>query len=257
MVEHFWDHCPWKSAFSARKKFKKAFEDYTEFFTISSADTVYMSIDKLIDQVKKRPADLLELTKMAEAEFYSDTARLPVDDLYLPFAKALSQNKKVDAAERARVARQASVIENSQVGNRLPNVPLILADGSTMALNDTTAGANEYVLIFDTPGSSAARLNRIQMAANVSATDLINANVLKPIFIYPGTPDASWWKANEDLPETWTLAAMPDYEDYIDMRMQPVIIVADSSKRITEKFMSMPLLLAACEQIMNQLRRGE
>lgn len=257
MVEHFWEHCPWKSAFSARKKLQGAFEDYAQIFPIAAADTVYASIDKLIDNVKKRPADLLELVRIAEATFYADTAKLPNDMVYLPFAKAAAENKKIAQAERDRLNRQVSVIEHSQRGVQMPDVPLLLADGSTVSLNDTTSGASEYVLIFDTPGTIQSRMERIHFAANVSAKTLIDANLLKPIYIYPGTPPESWWKDNEDVPSNWIVAAMPQAEDYIDMRMTPTIYVTDSSKRLTDKFMTMPLLIAACEQIMNQLLRGE
>ncbi|MDE7389165.1 MAG: DUF5106 domain-containing protein, partial [Muribaculaceae bacterium] len=208
----------------------------------------------LIDKVKKRPADLLELANMAEGMFYDDTARLPIDLAYLPFAKAVAANKKINATQRDKFAIQASVIENSQPGKPLPPAELKLADGTTLALNDTTAGANEYVLIFDTPGSWSGRMQRTQLAANVSASELIAANLIKPIFIYPGTPDEKWWTDNADVPANWTVAAMPDAERYIDFRVVPAIVVADSGKVITEKFMTMSHLIQACELIMNQYR---
>ncbi len=256
-VEHFWDHCPWKSAFSARKKMEGAFVDFAEIFPIASADTVYAAIDKLIDNVKKRPSDLLELAKIAESTFYADTAILPNDMVYLPFAKAAAKNKKIDAQERERLARQVTVIENSQIGSMLPDATLQLADGSTISLKDTTAGASEYVLIFDTPGAISGRLDRIRLAANASAKELIDANLLKPIFIYPGNAPAEWWSDNNGLPENWTVAAMPDAENVIDMRATPTVYVTDASKRITDRFLPIDVLIAACEKIMDQLRREQ
>ncbi len=123
-------------------------------------------------------------------------------------------------------------------------------------LNDTTCGAGEYVIIFDTPGSSAAMMARTRFAANIAARQLVDAGILKPIFLYPGTPDKSWWKNMATLPQSWTVGAMPSAPDMIDLRIQPTIYIADSSMRITKKFMSMPLLIAACEKIIQELNHS-
>ena len=39
-VEHFWDHCPWKSAFSSNRKMADAFMDYAEMLPLANRDTV-------------------------------------------------------------------------------------------------------------------------------------------------------------------------------------------------------------------------
>jgi len=255
-VEHFWDHCPWKSAFSSNRKMADAFMDYAEMLPLANRDTVFISIDRLIDKVKKRPENLLALTRMAEAAFYSDSAIIPSDEVYLPFAKAVAGHKKIKGADHDYFARQANVISHSQEGMTLPPAEIILSDGSTAVLNDTTCGAGEYVIIFDTPGSSAAMMARTRFAANIAARQLVDAGILKPIFLYPGTPDKSWWKNMATLPQSWTVVAMPSAPDMIDLRIQPTIYIADSSMRITKKFMSMPLLIAACEKIIQELNHS-
>ena len=65
-----------------------------EMLPLANRDTVFISIDRLIDKVKKRPENLLALTRMAEAAFYSDSAIIPSDEVYLPFAKAVAGHKK-------------------------------------------------------------------------------------------------------------------------------------------------------------------
>lgn len=255
-VVHFWDHCPWKSAFSSKRKMNEAFKDYVETFPHAAADTVYMSIDNMIDKVKKNPADLLSLARMAEATFYADTAAFPNELVYLPFAKATLNQKKIPAADREHFRRQVSVIEHSQVGASLPDLQLRLADGSTLSLADTTAGANEYVIFFDTPDSFIGRMDRTTLAANASAKTLIDSNLLKPMFIYPGTPDAAWWESASSLPSTWIVAALPEAEEYFDLRAKPSVYVTDSSKRITERFLPVQTLIRACEHIMDQYRRN-
>lgn len=252
-VEHYWDHCPWKSAFSAKAKMAEAFQAYAQTITLAAPDTVFASIDRLIDKVKKRPDDMLALARMAEATFYSDTALVPSDEAYRPFALAASQTKKLPEAERAHFARQVSVMDHSAEGTLLPAVPLTLRDGSTVALNDTTSGAFEYLLIFETPGSMDGMLARTKLAANYAVSKLVKGGALHPIFIYPGTPDATWWQSVSAIPAEWTVAAMPQAADYMDLRITPAIYIADSSKHITRRFMSLPLLIATCQSIVSDL----
>lgn len=258
MVEHFWDHCPWKSAFSSHKKMENTLREYAEIFPLASADTVFASIDNLIDKVSKRPKDLVDLARMAEAIFYADTASFPNDQIYARFAQAAAAHKKVPATDRERLRRQIQVINHSQEGASLPAVPLTLADGSTVMLNDTIPGyTGEYILIFDTPDSPDGRMERLFLQANASASALIGSGWIKPIFIYPGTPGDTWWKDMASVPEDWIVAAMPQAQDYFDLRQLPNVYIADSQKVITRKNLSIPLLIQTCEEIMNQIRREQ
>ena len=258
IVEHFWDHCPWKSAFSSHKKMENALREYAEIFPLAAADTVFASIDNLIDKVSKRPKDLVELTRMAEALFYADSAYFPNEEIYARFATAASKHKKTPAADRERLKRQIQVINHSKEGAALPAIPMTLADGSTIMLNDTTdAYSGEYILIFDIPDSPDGRMERLFLQANASASALIESEWIKPIFIYPGTPDQSWWKALENVPQKWIVAALPQAFDYFDLRHLPNVYIVDSNKVIPRTNLTIPFMIQTCEEIMNQIRREQ
>ena len=237
---------------------ENALREYAEIFPLAAPDTVFASIDNLIDKVSKRPKDLIELARMAEALFYADSASFPNDELYARFANAASKHKKISAADRERLKRQVQVISHSKEGAALPAIPMTLADGSTVMLNDTTdTYPGEYILIFDIPDSPDGRMERLFLQANASASAMIESGWIKPIFIYPGTPDPSWWKTLETVPQNWIVAALPQAFDYFDLRHLPNIYIVDSNKVITRKNLSIPLLIQTCEEIMNQIRREQ
>ena len=130
IVEHFWDRCDLKSAFSSRAKMKSAFKDYTSFAVYANKDTLNMSIDNLIKQVAKQPKNLLTLGYIAEECLYSDSAEIYSEELYYPFAKAVALSKKISNAEKARFVRQEKILANSQVGMTCPNFYFTMVDAT-------------------------------------------------------------------------------------------------------------------------------
>lgn len=64
LIEHFWERCNLKSAFSYRDKFKQAFSDYVGIIPYANRDVVTKSVAELIKEVKKNPANMLTLGKI-------------------------------------------------------------------------------------------------------------------------------------------------------------------------------------------------
>lgn len=248
LVEHFWDRCPWKSAYSSPQKMEQSIRDFADYLPHASADTVFQSIDHLIKQSQKKPADFEKLLKMAEATFFADTASKFSDRVYLPFAEAGAGFKKFRPEQRAYYERQARIINNSMVNSPVPDLRVTAADGSTHALNDTTAGVQTYILIFERP--DADRFDRIRFAANISVGKLVDAGLIQPILICAGEADAAWWKAAENLPRGWKAMALANAADLFDLRQNPSVYLADGSMKIISRQMPLGLLTANCEQLV-------
>ncbi|MDE6144776.1 MAG: DUF5106 domain-containing protein [Muribaculaceae bacterium] len=248
MVEHFWDRCPWKSAFSAPQKMERSLRDFAEMIPHAAADTVFLSIDGLIRNTQKKPADFASLLKMAEATFFSDTAATFSDEVYLPFARAGATFKKFKPEQRKPFERQAKIIENSMVGHALPAVQAKEADGSPVQLNDTTAGAQTYILIFERPG--ADRFDRVRFAANIAVRKLTESGIIKPILICTEEPDRTWLDANKAMPQEWTVVSMADAANMFDIRGDRTVYLTDGSMKIVARHMPLSLLIANCEQLV-------
>lgn len=253
MVEHFWDNCHWKTAYAAPAKMQSALEDFADMLPLAAPDTVRISTAKLIRESQKKPADFTALMRMAERTFNSDSATLFSDEVYLPFTEAASAFKKFTAEERAKYALQAQRIRSTSEGMTLPPLKATGRSGQPVMLNDTTSGAETYVIILEEPGDRDARFSRLKLSANIAAGRLIAGGVLKPILVYAGKADADWWKGTENLPDEWTVAEMPDAGEYFDLRMRPSLYMLDKDMTVVSKWLPMQALTANCEQLVRMI----
>lgn len=253
IIEHYWDKMPWKSAHTMPRKMETTLRDFAELLPLASADTVFLSIDKLLKGASKKPELMRALMPMAEATFHSDTAVLLSDEVYLPFARAAAKYKKLDASERERYRIQANIIETSSEGRTLPAVMATAGNGSQFALNDTTSGAHSYVYIIETPESG--RFERVRFAANVAARQLVAAGLLKPVLLYAGKAPADWWESTAGLPKQWSVGELTNAGDLFDLRRAPAIYMASPQMTVVSKWMPMSALLTNCEQLIQALQK--
>lgn len=250
LVEHFWERCNLKSAFSSRAKLAEAFRDYVSFMPYASADTVHASIAELINGVKKGDKkNLLTLGEIAEATLYSDTAEVMSDELYLPFAKAVADNKKIPAASRARFDHQVRVLTNSMVGATAPAMAFETPGGDK---SDLSKIESPYTLLFfNDPDCEDCALVKVRLAADFNTRQLIEKGILKIVSIYPDEPSEEWRDDCKSYPESWIIGASPEADDLFDMRHAPVMYFLDKDHKILTKNMLIDNVIDAFTIINN------
>lgn len=253
MVENFWQHCPWKMAYTDPAKMEGALRDFAGMLPLAAPDTVHASINRLIKQTQKNPSDFAKLMHMAESVFNSDSAVIMSDEVYLPFAEAAASYKKFKPEERAAYARKAQIIHTSAQGAVMPGITATDRNGFTFALNDTTSGAQTYLIILESPDNASTRFERVRFAANIAARRLIEAGVLKPILLLTAKADEDWWKSTETLPEQWSVGEMPQAGEYFDLRVQPANYMLNDRMEVISKWMPMSALIANCEQLIRRI----
>lgn len=257
MVEHFWDKCNWKAAYSSPQQMESSLRDFADMLPFASVDTIHASIEKLIKNTQKRPNDFAKLMAMAEATFNSDSATIFSDEVYLLFAQAAAKYKKFKPEERAKYGKIVSVITSSSEGSQLPAIEAKNIDNKIILLNDTSSQAKSYAIILEDPTNSQARFERVKFAANVAARRLIEARLLKPILVATKEPDESWIAAIESLPEQWTIAVLPNAEKYFDLRVSPAIYILDEHMTVAAKWVSASTLIANCEQLIRTIEQQQ
>lgn len=248
IVEHFWDRCPWKSTYSSAARMEQTISDFASFIPHAQADTVFASIDVLIKNTQKKPADFRSLLNIAEAKFYSDTSATFSPEVYRPFAEAAASYKKFKADERAKYVSQSKIIKNSTEGQTMPSLEVFDINGVKSNLNDTIQGVQTYILIFERP--EAGRTDRVFFAGNVAVSKLTEAGLIQPILICAGTPDEDWWNSTKNLPQGWRAVALPNAETIFDLRANPSVYLADEHMVITSRLMPINFLMANCEQLV-------
>ena len=136
---------------------------------------------KLMTKLEKQPKDQLFMATVAEGHLFGDTAEVWIDELYLPFAEAIANNKRISKAEKARFVNQAEVLRNSMVGVHAPSLPYTLRDGSQGNLQADSAQV--VVLFFNDPDCSDCNMARLRLDADISMNELIKDGLVKVVAI--------------------------------------------------------------------------
>lgn len=255
LMEHFWDFCDFKTAFSSKSKMQAAFNDYAAIMPFATAENTRESIDRLIKQVSKNPKNLLSLAEMAEGAFYADTAQIRCDDCYLPFARAAAANKKISKAERARFDYQARSLGGSQVGMTAPDFMYTTPDGQTGRLSEIAEGP--YILLFvNDPTCDECNLARIRLQADISLDWLIDNGHMKVISIYPGLSNPEWVEQAKDYSDKWIVGACPDIDELYDMRQTPTIYYLNGKHQILSKSFDIDRLLNAFYIVAEKFKKS-
>ncbi len=251
LSNHFWDFCDLKSAFSSKQRMADEFKGYLEILQLASPDTAVTAIDRFTARLDKQPKDLLFLAEIAEAELYSDSAKVWSDELYIPFARAVERNKRIDKASKLRYKHQADILENSLPGRRIPSIPYVTADGGKGdVLNDS---AQVIVLFINDPECSDCSLARIRMHADIATTQLINDGVVKIISLSAVDPDEKWKAEVADYPSDWIVAANPDIDMTLDLRGgTPSFYILDKRRKIRFKHLDVNQVLDIMRQLKNK-----
>lgn len=253
LVTHFWDKCNLQSAILNREAFKGAFMDYVSFMPYAKATDVYESIARLISAYEKSPEHLLTLAEIAEDAVYNGEAEFMSDEIFLPFAKAVVENKKISKAKKARLAHEAKILEQTQVGMVAPELKITLRDGSTSQLSDTR-GAHVLLFVND-PDCDDCRTTRIRLSADHNINQLLDDGLLRIVSIYPDTYTEEWVQSVANYNPRWIVGAAPDIDDIYDLRTTPTLYYLNPEGVILSKTLEPNNLLEAFHVVNSKMNR--
>ena len=253
LVAHFWDKCNLQSAILNREKFKKAFLDYISFMPYADSLAVHESITKLISAYKKSPEQLLTLAEMAENAVYNGEADFTSDELFLPFAKAVIENKKISKTKKARIAHEAKIVEQTQVGNIAPELKYTQRDGSKGQLSDTR-GAHVLLFVND-PECDECRMARLRLSVDHNINQLIDDGLLKIVSIYPDEYSEEWAQDVANYNSRWIVCASAQVDEEYDLRLTPTIYYLNAEGVILSKSLTVEGLIEAFHVINSKITR--
>lgn len=246
-VSHFWDRFAFNRPITDSEKLGQAFYDYLSLITLADKDVALSSIDNLISKLEKDPVKLLEFGMFAREMCYDLYGDFVSDELYLPFAKAISKNKKIKSAEKSVFATHAKILETNTVGLKAPTFTFTKPDGSKGSFDDYYA--KYIILFFGDPNCGDCNLARVRLSADININRHINDGELLIMYIFPGAADKDWKKSVEGYNPSWIVGANPNIEDFYDIRTTPTIYYIDPRHKILSKDMSVDQILEAFRQI--------
>lgn len=243
LVTHFWDRCNFKSAFSTMDKLNDSFGDWISFMPYATADSVHVSIERLLESVKKSGPHTLGLARMAEGWCYSDTAMIISEEIYYPFAKAAATHGKIKGADKARFQSQVQIMDNTRLNDRVGHLDYVTLDGERHSLDETRSQI--IILFFNDHECDNCALARIRLSADINASALIKAGVLTVISVEPSEVSDAWRGAATSYPAEWINGASATAAEYFPLRRSPEFYMLDSRHRLLAKNFDIDGLLAA------------
>jgi hypothetical protein len=206
-----------------------------------------LSIEKLIKAVKKNPENMLILGEIAQESLYGDSAQFWSDELYIPFAKAVVETKKISKEHKARFAYHVEVLEQSQVGMTAYPLSFTNEQGEKQNLKDTSA---TFILLFiNETDCDDCIMARARMATNIKIQQLINEGKLLIVSINPTEADDDWKEIASKYPSSWIKGASPEVDSHFDMRMTPSIYLLDKKHTILAKNIDINTLIATISRL--------
>ncbi|MDE6557033.1 MAG: DUF5106 domain-containing protein [Duncaniella sp.] len=249
LADHFFDFCDLKKVFSSRAKMGEEIKTYTDLLRWADTERGVAAVERLMDKLRNQPADQIFVASIAEDAFYGDTAEVWYDHLYLPFAQAVASNKKIKSAEKARFVRQAHILQNSLLGERVTPLEYVSRNGEKRTLDDDSAPA-VLVMIAD-PACSDCRMAKLRLDADVSMRELVEEGRVKIVVIGIASPDdPEWVKQAAEMPEKWMVGANPDIDTQWDMRVSgPALFIYDRNHTLRWKNLSVNQVLDIARQL--------
>lgn len=247
LVSRFWNHCDFKGAMSKKEKLSNTFGDWISFMPYASADTVHASIDRLLKQISKNGPQTLEFARLAERWAYCDSADIFSEEIYLPFARAAANHKKISGADRARFQSQVQIIENTTLRRPVKHLTWVTPEGQPGSIDDVHSQV--IVLLFNDHDCDDCALARIRLNADINATAMQKAGILTVVSIEPFEATDEWREAAKSYPEEWIKGASEDADSWFALRTSPTIYILDARHKILAKDVRIDGLLAALQQV--------
>lgn len=224
LLAHYWDFCDIKKALSSRDKFRGAVVDFFSLMPYGTVGGVTDAMQSFMKKVSTSKEPVLLVSDIAEATFYSDTAAVPSDQLYLIFLDQFLANKKVDKTTKLRYEHIYRILDASQPGKIAPVTKYtdILGQEHTIVPDTTKAGA---IVFFNDPDCSECSMARLRIDTDVLSRMVIDRGIVDFYCIYAGEPDDQWRQSVTSYPENWKVGASENADQQWDLRFSPVFYV--------------------------------
>lgn len=251
-VTHFWDRADIKKVFSNQQELKMAIRDYVEMMPHASASANVASISEIMSRLNRMPQQQAFVANAAVGYMYGDTALFWSDELVIPFAEAVSSNKKAPTDERNRMAEIARLLKSNVRGAIAPNPVMTHRGDEQKAVYEPNDSVTYQVLFFCSPKDNASDMIRMKLNADYLVSKLTEAGIIKITSVYPGEPDSDEFRTLiAKTPSEWIAGALPQARAEFDVRALPSFYLLTGKGFLVEKNLSYDGLLS----ILYKLRR--
>lgn len=232
LMLHFWDAMDFKNKKPVDQyALTHAFSVYAAAIPYASKEAVEQSTRDILKKLQKNPSLLLQFTKAAEENIYSDRARFWVDEVYIPYLRELVKAKKIDSVRKLKYERQLKLLSNSQPGERAREFNFQKPDGTSGLYFPMSSPT---LIEFGNPDCMDCRMSRLKMESNAALNAAIDKGLVNVLFIIPDATEG-WEKEVTNYNSKWTVGASDDVADIYDIRLSPTFYVIGKDGKIIAK----------------------
>ncbi|MDE6810859.1 MAG: DUF5106 domain-containing protein [Muribaculaceae bacterium] len=236
LMEHFWDAMDFKNPNCVdQSALNDAMNVYGAAAMYASRKKTKASVDNLINNVKGNPSLMLQFTKAAEEVFYGRRAVAWIDELYIPFLKAILSEKKISNERKERYGDLLSMLRRNAVGEKLKETRLTLRNGQHRDLKPE----GTFTLIeFGNPDCDDCKFARMKLEMASDLMDMVENKELQIMFIVADSmPDeeSEILEMLKSYPEKWVAGISYGGDDIYDIRHTPSFYIINEKGVIIAK----------------------
>lgn len=236
LLENFWKPFDFTKSSVSQAALDHAFGVYVAPLRWADPQVVETQISALVKTLSKYPPMLLQFTKAAENNLYSDKATMWVDGTYVKFLDALLANKKISDLRKARYKEERKLLSNSMIGVKMPAFDYVTPSGVKERLTFATPYT---VVIFGDPFCSECAMYKIAIESMSELRQMIADGKLNIYYIIPdGDSVENWQMQLARYPSDWKRGAGTLLDEVYDLRQQPSVYLLDGNGTIVEKFIA-------------------
>lgn len=256
LMQHFWDKMDFSKNESVdQNALNDAFHLYASTMTFASRDAVLASVNDLVKKIKPNSTLTVQFVKAAEDSFYGPRAEMWSDEVYIPFLKTITANKKVSETRRARYAAQLSLLERMSPNARFPKIRMTLRDGRH---KDFEPEKNRYTLVeFGNPDCDDCRFAKTKLTMATDLEDMLQAGELDIVFIVADAVPEDQTAILEQFksyPDNWIAGISYGADDVFDLRTTPSFYLLDKKGRIAGKNLD---VMDAVKNLRNMIEKDK
>lgn len=226
LATHYWDQASLPQLMSRRAGVGRELDTYLNIIVNAETPVAQAGIKAMMKSLEKQPQDQLFMAERAEGMLYADSALTWVDELYLPFLEAVTANKRIDKAQKARFEHQKRILSNSLLGAKAASLPLTRPDGTNDNLDNYNAQA--LVVMFYDPDCDDCHLARMRLNGDIATSELVRNGTAKIVAVSMTGADDTFKADAATWPEQWVVAASEDADMTWDLRgSSPTFYVID------------------------------
>lgn len=236
LMEHFWDSFDFSDPAAVdQNALNDAFNVYATAMRFAEKGNAIASVEKLVKKLKGNQVKLLQFTKSAEETLYGPRAVIWSDEVYVPFIKALTEDKKIPDIRKQRYAMQLELLNRNKIGKKFLYPRLTMRDGRHA---DFAPKAPLTLIEFGNPDCDDCQFSKIRLEMAADIVEMVENKELDIVFIVAdAVPEdqPEILAAFKDYPKSWSAGICYGGDDIYDIRNTPSFYLLDKDGKILAK----------------------